>query len=130
MPKKINKIAGWVLTTILGLLFAFSAFLKLSENETAIAQAATIGFDAGTYRIIGIIEIAALVLFLIPRTGIVGSLLLIAYMGGAIATHLQHQQPIAMAVTVQILVWIAFILRYPAVLQQLFPAAQNLIKQQ
>ena len=130
MPKKINKIAGWGLTIVLGLLFAFSAFLKLSQNETAITQAAAMGFDAATYRLIGIIELTALILFLIPRTGIPGSLLLIAYMGGAIASHLQHQKPIAMAVAVQVLVWIAFVLRYPGVLQQVFPAANNLIKQQ
>jgi hypothetical protein len=130
MPKKINKIAGWGLTIILGLLFTFSAFLKLSQNETALTQAAAMGFDATTYRLIGVIELAALILFLIPRTGILGSLLLIAYMGGAIATHLQHQQPIIMAVTIQVFVWIAFVLRYPTVLQQVFPAAGNLVKQQ
>lgn len=130
MPKKINKIAGWVLTILLGLLFAMSAFLKLTQNEAAITQAASIGFDASTYRLIGIVELTALVLFLIPRTGILGSLLLIAYMGGAIATHLQHSQPIIMAVTVQVLVWIAFVLRYPTVFQQLFPAVQRLNKQE
>ena len=130
MPKKINKIAGWVLTILLGLLFALSAFMKLSQNEAAITQAASMGFDANTYRLIGVIELVALILFLIPRTGILGSLLLIAYMGGAIASHLQHQQSIIMAVAVQILVWIAFVLRYPTVLQQLFPAAQRLIKKQ
>lgn len=129
MPKKISKISGWVLTIILGLLFAFSAYLKLSQNEIAVTQAASMGFDANVYRMIGVIELVALVLFLIPRTGILGSLLLIAYMGGAIATHLQHHQPIIMAVAVQVLVWIAFVLRYPTVVQQLFPVAQNLVKQ-
>lgn len=130
MPKKINKIAGWVLTISLGLLFAISAFMKLSKNEAALAQAAAIGFDANTYFFIGLVELAALILFLIPRTGIVGSMLLIAYMGGAIATHLQHQQSIMMAVSVQVLVWIAFVLRYPTFFQTLFPMTQRVIKQQ
>ena len=129
MPKKISKITGWIITIILGLLFAFSAYLKLSQNETAIAQAASMGFDANVYRAIGVIELVALGLFLIPRTGILGSLLLIAYMGGAIATHLQHHQPIFMAVAVQVLVWIAFVLRYPTVVQSLVPTAQKLVKQ-
>ncbi len=88
------------------------------------------GFNANVYQIIGIIELVALVLFLIPRTGILGSLLLIAYMGGAIATHLQHQQPIFMAVAVQVLVWIAFLLRYPTVVQQVLPVAHRSVKQQ
>ncbi|GAB3508860.1 DoxX family protein [Emticicia fontis] len=130
MSKKINKIAGWVLSIILGLLFAFSAYLKLSQNEIAVAQATSMGFTGSVYRMIGVIELVALGLFLIPRTGILGSLLLIAYMGGAIATHLQHNQPVFMAVAVQVLVWIAFVLRYPTIVQQLFPAAQKLIKQQ
>ena len=128
MPKKINKIAGWIITILLGLLFALSAFLKLSQNETALTQAASMGFDASTYQLIGVIELLSLILFVIPRTGILGSMLLIAYMGGAIASHLQHQQSVIMAVTVQVLVWIAFVLRYPTFFQRLFPPVQRLIK--
>lgn len=128
MSKKTINISGWVITIILALLFAMSAFLKLTQNETAIAQAASMGFDAGTYQLIGIVELLALILFLIPRTGALGSMLLIAYMGGAIASHLQHQQPIAMAVAVQVLLWIAFTLRYPRLLHQLIPSTQKLIQ--
>ena len=130
MTKRTNKISGWVLTILLGLLFALSAFLKLSYNPTALAQASSMGFDAQTYWYIGVIELIALTLFLIPRTGILGSLLLIAYMGGAIASHLQHSQSIVLAVTVQVLVWVSLALRYPDFLQQLLPAARKLIKQQ
>jgi len=117
--QKTTKITGWVLTIILALLYAMSAFLKLTQNETAVAQAASIGIDAATYQFIGMIEIASLILFLIPRTAILGTLLLIAYMGGAIATHLQHQQPIAMAVIVQIVVWITAFIRFPELTQRL-----------
>lgn len=122
MIQKTIKISGWVLTLVLGLLFAMSAFMKLTQNETAIEQAASAGMDAATYRIIGIVEVLALVLFIIPRTGVVGALLLIAYMGGAIVTHLQHGQPIAVAVGVQALIWITAALRFPELLQRLFPA--------
>lgn len=130
MTKRINNISGWVLTLLLGLLFALSSFLKLSYNPTALAQASSMGFDAQTYWYIGLIELTALVLFLIPKTGLFGSLLLIAYMGGAIATHLQHSQSIFVAVVVQALVWVSLALRYPDFLQQLLPAARKQIKQQ
>lgn len=123
MSTKKIKLSGWIITGILALLFAFSAFLKLSQNETALAQAASMGFTAGVYRLIGLVELAALILFLVPRTGIIGGLLLIAYMGGAIASHLQHQQPVIMAVMIQVLVWLAFVLRYPLLWRQLFPSA-------
>lgn len=126
MSHKTIKTSGWILSIALALLFALSAFLKLTQNEAALAQAASMGIDANTYRLIGFIEALALILFIVPRTGLLGALLLIAYMGGAIATHLQHQQPVALAVTVQALVWIALALRFPEVLQPLFPAARRL----
>jgi uncharacterized membrane protein YphA (DoxX/SURF4 family) len=121
MTQKTLKTIGWVITSCLALIFAMSAFMKLSQNEEAIAQAAAIGIDALTYQIIGVVEVVALLLFLIPRTSLLGSLLLIAYMGGAIATHLQHQQPMTIALTVEILLWIVVIIRYPDVRQRLLP---------
>ncbi len=128
MSQKTIRITGWILSILLASLFAMSAFMKLTQNESALAQATSMGFDADTYQIIGIVELAALLLFLIPRTGVLGGLLLIAYMGGAIATHLQHQQPVVMAIAVQVLLWIALVLRYPALLSMLIPSAQKFIK--
>jgi len=119
MSQKTIKITGWVATIILTLLFTMSAFMKLTQNEMALAQASSIGIDTSTYLFIGIIEIISLILFLIPRTAILGTLLLVAYMGGAIVTHLQHQQPITMAITVQILIWITAFVRFPELKQRL-----------
>lgn len=119
MSQKTIKIMGWVLSILLALLFTMSAFMKLTQNETAVTQASAVGIDAATYQIIGIIEIVSLILFLIPRTGVLGTLLLVAYMGGAIVTHLEHQQPIGMAVGVQVLLWITAFVRFPELKQRL-----------
>lgn len=119
MSQKTIKIIGWVMTIILALLFIMSAFMKLTQNETALTQAASIGIDPATYQIIGLVEIISLILFLIPRTAIIGTLLLIAYLGGAIVTHLQHQQPIAMAIIIQIFLWITAFVRFPELKQRL-----------
>lgn len=119
MSQKTIKITGCVLTIILALLFTMSAFMKLTQNETALAQASSFGIDATTFQFIGIIEIISLILFLIPRTAILGTLLLVAYLGGAIVTHLQHQQPIAMAVIIQILVWITAFVRFSELKERL-----------
>lgn len=120
MSKKAIKITGWAMTIILGLLFTMSAFMKLTQNETALAQASSFGIDATTYQFIGIIEIISLILFIIPRTGILGTMLLVAYLGGAIVAHLQHQEPIAVAVIIQILLWITAYVRFPELKQRLF----------
>ncbi len=119
MSQKTIKIIGWTLTIILALLFTMSASMKLTQNETALAQASAFGIDANTYLFIGTIEIISLILFLIPRTAILGTLLLVAYMGGAIVTHLQHQDSIAMAVIIQILLWITAFIRFPELKQRL-----------
>lgn len=119
MSQKGIKITGWTLTIILGLLFTMSAIMKLTQNEAALAQASSFGLDVATYQFIGMIEIVTLILFIIPRTGILGTLLLIAYLGGAIVTHLQHQQSIAMAVIIQILLWITAFVRFPELKQRL-----------
>ncbi|WP_207425722.1 DoxX family protein [Pedobacter sp. SYSU D00535] len=122
MSQKTIGITGWALTIILGLLFTTSAFMKLSQNQAAIAQASAFGIDAAAYQFIGFIEIVSLILFVIPRTGVLGSFLLVAYLGGAIVTHLQHQESIATAVTVQIVLWITAFIRFPELRQRLVPA--------
>ncbi len=126
MSQKVIKTTSWVLTIVLVFLFAMSAFLKLTQHETALAQAASMGIDGDTYRLIGVIEIISLILFIIPRTAVLGSFLLIAYMGGAIATHLQHQQPIAVAVGVQALIWITIAVRFPELRKRLILAPQKI----
>lgn len=122
MSTKMKQRVGWTITILIALLIAFSAFLKLSLNEMATTQAKSMGIDDTTYQIIGVIELVSLILFLIPRTGVVGSLLLIAYMGGAIATHLQHQQPFIVPVIIESLVWISAALRFPELVTRLFGA--------
>jgi uncharacterized membrane protein YphA (DoxX/SURF4 family) len=79
---------------VVGLLFAASAAHKISGGAHSLAMTASFGIPPATYRLLGIIELASAVLFLVPRTAPLGLLLLAWYMGGAIATHLQHQQSI------------------------------------
>ena len=55
-------------------------------SEEGAKMAATFGLNASTMQMIGIVELISIILFLIPRTGILGTLLLAAYMGGAVAT--------------------------------------------
>jgi len=62
--------------------------------------------NIATYQFIGVIDVLSLLLFIIPRTGVLGTMPLVAYLGGAIVTHLQHQQPLSMAVSVQIFSYI------------------------
>lgn len=113
MNIKFQKIIGWGITLLLAVFFSISAFSKINQSPSTIAQAEAIGLNANTYLVIGIIELCSLLLFIFPRTGVIGSMLLIAYMGGAIVTHLEHQDSITMSLYVQILLWISAFLRFP-----------------
>lgn len=119
MSQKAIKITGWVLTTLLALMFSMSAFMKLTLNATALEQAAALSIDTGIFRIIGVVEIVSVVLFLAPRTGVAGALLLIAYMGGAIAAHVMLKQPLGVVVLIEALIWITAALRFPELGQRL-----------
>lgn len=119
MSQKTISITGWALTGILGIFIIMSASMKLIPNETTLAQASAFGMNASTYRIIGIIEITSLLLFIFQRTGILGTLLLIAYFGGAIVTHLQHDQSVTIAVLFQVTLWITAFLRFPELRKRL-----------
>jgi len=107
-----NKI-GWGLTGIVTLLMAASAIDKITGSEHALQMTASFGIPAATYRILGLIELGSVILFVIPRTGILGLLLLVSYLGGAIATHLQHQQGILFPAAIEALVWLTALIRFP-----------------
>lgn len=123
MSPKVKNILLWVLTGLVGALFLFSAFGKLSGNADAIKMAEGFGISASAFMTIGIIELISVVLFVIPRTGVLGTLLLAAYMGGAIATHVQHQQDITAPVVIQMFIWIVAALRFPELTQRLLGKA-------
>jgi len=110
---KTNKTVAWVLTGLISLAFLGSAAGKFMANEEALKMAETFGIDAKTYLMIGVIELICLLLFIIPRTGILGTLLLAAYMGGAVATHLEHGQSILAPCIVQAFLFLVAFYRFP-----------------
>lgn len=123
MSPKVKNILLWVLTGLVGALFLFSAFGKLSGNADALKMAEGFGISASAFMTIGIIELISVVLFVIPRTGVLGTLLLAAYMGGAIATHVQHGQDITAPLVIQMFIWIVAALRFPELTQRLLGKA-------
>jgi len=118
MNEKTKIKIGWVLSGLIALLLLYSAFGKLSGQMTE--GMVSWGFSEGEVMLIAIGEVASLILFLVPRTSSLGTLLLSAYMGGAIATHMQAAPPADSYVfpsVVLVFIWIAAYLRIPGVLQ-------------
>jgi hypothetical protein len=120
MNTKTKKIIYWVLTGLVSFVFLGSASGKLTGNEEALKMAANFGLDSKTYLLIGVLELASLILFIIPRTGIIGTLLLSAYMGGAIATHLEHNDSIIAPCVILTFTLLVAAYRFPELLSKLF----------
>lgn len=111
--EKSKKVIYWILTGLVSFVFLGSAAGKLTGTEEALKMAAGFGLDAGKYKLLGIVESVCLLLFIIPRTGILGTLLLSAYMGGAIATHLEHGISIIAPCIVQAFILKVALYRFP-----------------
>jgi hypothetical protein len=122
---KTQKIIYWSLTAFVGFIFLGSAMSKLTANAEAIKMAAGFGIDASTYSILGIIELASVILFIIPRTGVVGTILLAAYMGGAIATHVQNGISVVAPCIIQAFILGVAFYRFPELRSKLFNTASN-----
>lgn len=127
ISSKTKIITGWVLTGLITLMMLLSAILKLTADAEALHLAAVFGFSASSYKLIGLIEVFSILLFIIPRTGILGALLLSAYLGGAIATHWQHQESPIVAVILQCLIWITATIRFPELTERIM-AERNITK--
>lgn len=72
------------------------------------------GYPAHLATPIGIVLVACTLLYLIPRTALLGAILLTGYLGGATATHVRVEDPnFLFAATIGVLVWAGLYLREP-----------------
>jgi hypothetical protein len=85
---------GHVCTGVAAIFLAFDTVLKISRLGPAVEGTIALGYPADSVHWIGIIELVCLVLYLVPRTSVLGGLLLTGYLGGAIATHVRISSPL------------------------------------
>ena len=113
MNIKIKNKMGWILSILVSLALVASAADKIYLSDHAREISGLVGISPGAYRTLGTIEILSVLLFLFPRTGVLGFLLLSSYLGGAIATHLQHGQPVWFPALFECILWIGSVFRFP-----------------
>lgn len=110
MPK--IKTVGWALSGLLTAFLVFASGLgKLVHWEGKDQMFSNLGWDTEVMFIVGVVEIAITLLFLIPRTAFMGALLLTAYLGGATAAHIRVGEPFFVPIVVGVVVWVALSLR-------------------
>jgi len=113
---KGRRITGTVLLTLGGLMLVGSAIAKFARVPMLVTQMSAFGIDGNRLLFVAILEIVSALLFLIPLTRSIGLLLVSSFLGGAIATHLQHGDPIVQPSFVLVLLWLGTWLRHPEIL--------------
>jgi hypothetical protein len=85
---------GRVLTAIPILFLTFDGAGKVANVAPVREAMAQLGYPADTGVAIGIILLVCVALYAIPRTAVLGAILLTGYLGGAIATHVRVGNPL------------------------------------
>ncbi len=116
MSTKLQRIIGWVMTALLEImLIGLSGISKFMEFPGKKEMLDRMGISADLLSRIGVVEIAVAILFVIPRTAFIGAILITAYLGGAIMTHLRVGDPWIFPIILGVFMWVALGLRNPAI---------------
>lgn len=108
-----TRWATRILTGLVAAAFLPGAIMKVSQHPTVVAGFAQSGIPAGAIVPIGIVEFTCLAVFLVPRTTVLGTLLLTGYLGGAVLANVIHGSDFFHALAIGLIVWIAACLRVP-----------------
>ena len=130
-PGSIGRGALWtgrVLSAVLVILLLLDATMKLIPLQLVLDGSQEIGWPADivTVRMLGVVLALATLLYAVPRTAILGAVILTGYMGGAIATHVRVSDPLfthtLFGVYLGVALWAGLWLRDPR-LRALMPFA-------
>jgi hypothetical protein len=91
---KVSIWVGRVLSALAILFLAFDGVIKVLNLPPAVEATTQLGYPAGLVVAIGLIELACLAVYSLPRTAFVGALLLTGYLGGAVATQVRAEAPL------------------------------------
>jgi hypothetical protein len=91
-----------------------SGSMKLSHNPKFLdAFTNHMGYPADTLTPIGLVEIACVLVYAVPQTAFLGAVLMTAYLGGAVATHVRIGEPPTLPIILGVLAWLGLYLRDP-----------------
>jgi uncharacterized membrane protein (UPF0182 family) len=103
-----------ILITLVPLFLIFDGVTKVIKERHVIAAAAQMGFPVSTIPLIGAVLLLCTAIYLIPRTAVLGAVLLTGYLGGAVASQLRVSSPTfetLFPVIFGVLIWAALFLR-------------------
>jgi hypothetical protein len=112
---KRRSWAGIIVSALPVLFLLMDGVMKLVKPEPVVTGTVELGYDVSVIVPLGIVLLLSTILYLIPQTAILGAVLLTAYLGGAVATHVRIGNPLfthtLFPVYLGILLWLGLWLR-------------------
>jgi hypothetical protein len=105
---------GRIMSGLPALFLLFDGVMKLVKPAPVVEATVQLGYPESVILGLGIVVIASTVLYLIPRTSVLGAILLTGYLGGAVATHVRVGAglfPVLFPVFFGVLIWGGLVLR-------------------
>ena len=84
---------GRIISALAVLFLLFDGAIKVLQLAPAVEASAQLGYSAPVTLGLGVLTLACLAVYLLPRTAPLGAILLTGYLGGAIATHVRLGSP-------------------------------------
>jgi DoxX-like protein len=107
--------AGRVISALAVLFLIFDSVIHVMMIRPVVEGFAELGYPVNVARPLGIVEFLCVVLYVIPRTSVLGAILLTGYLGGAVATNVRVGLPlfshILFPVYVGVMLWAGLCLR-------------------
>ncbi len=110
-PSKSSLLAGRIISVICILFLLFDAIAKILKESNSVKGTVTLGYSENMVTVIGTILLISTIIYIIPRTAILGAILITGYLGGAIAIMLRVGTPTYFPIIFGILIWLSLYLR-------------------
>ena len=125
MPAAVKRPwAGYILSALPALFLLLDALGKLFKPEPVVTGTLDLGYQESVIVPLGVLLLVCTALYIIPKTSVLGAILLTGYLGGAVATHVRLANPLfthqLFPVYLGALLWLGLYLR-DARLRSLLP---------
>ena len=113
-PSKAARLTGWIIPGILAAVMIFGGVMQMLKPEDFRKDVEQSGWTIELMTPVFFVVTACFILYFIPRTAVLGAILLTGYFGGAVATHVRIHDPFWFpAVIVCAIFWGCLLLREP-----------------
>ena len=124
--RKAFTWAGWIIAALIALMLLSGVIMSfVAPEQTTKHLVEEFGYPEDVALPLIVVETCCLIVYLVPRTAVLGAILLTGYLGGAVATHVRVHDNFVFPVIFGIFVWLSVYLRDPRV-RALLPISRRM----